>query len=199
LAGGAPTSYAGHFIGATAGRALALTGVRLGRETARLGPIGVELVAQLIPAAFAYDTPVGEPTTGCAPAAATPRAPSVRRTRSRTAATGYCRHRVYGFGLTPVGAQLAAPLGAHLRAFAAGNAGGMLFADNVPVPQARRLNFIFDFGGGVELGSRRGGAVTLGYKLHHISTAWTAPANPGVDNHVFYVGFVRRLRAAHAR
>lgn len=30
----------------------------------------------------------------------------------------------------------------------------------------------------------------LGYKLLHISNASTTPVDPGVDNNVFYAGFV---------
>jgi hypothetical protein len=190
-AGGAPTSYAGHFIGATSGRALALAGVRLGLAGGQLGPVRIEYVAQVIPAAFAYANPVEPLTASCG----TEQQVVVRGRPVTRQVPGFCRRRVYGAGAMPVGAQLAVPLGARARAFAAGHAGALVFAENMPVPAARRFNFVFDFGGGLELGSRRAGAVTLGYKLHHISNAWTARSNPGVDHHVFYLGFVHRLRA----
>ncbi|HEX5829765.1 MAG TPA: acyloxyacyl hydrolase [Gemmatimonadaceae bacterium] len=32
-------------------------------------------------------------------------------------------------------------------------------------------------------------AVQIGYKFHHLSNLYTAPANPGVDAHVFHAGF----------
>ncbi len=192
-AGGAPTSYAGHFIGATPGRAIALTGVRFGHAGGTLGPIAVEYVGQLIPAALAYDNPVDPPTPSCGSL----RPGNPRRGIQPSIQPGYCNRRVYGAGAMPIGLQLMAPLGTYARLFAAGNAGGLWFAQNVPVPQARRLNFAFDFGGGLEIGTRRIGAVTLGYKLHHISNAWTAPSNPGIDHHVFYLGFIHRLRTAH--
>ena len=32
-------------------------------------------------------------------------------------------------------------------------------------------------------------ALTLGYKLHHISNANTGRSNPGMDSHVVYAGF----------
>ena len=188
-AGGAPTSYAGHFIGATPDRALALAGVRLGLSTGRIGPVRVEYVAQVIPAALLYANPVAPLTAACG----TQETRMVRGRAVTRQVPGYCRERVFGAGVLPVGVQLAAPLGRWVRAFAAGHAGGLLFAKNVPVTEARRLNFVFDFGGGLEVGPRRRGAIALGYKLHHISNAWTAPANPGLDNHVFYVGFVHRL------
>lgn len=192
--GGAPTSYAGHFIGATPGRAVALAGLRFGLAAGRVGPLGVEYVAQLIPLALAYNNPVEPVSSACAsvPELATPQNPRRRRQPD------YCRRRIYGAGVMPVGAQVAVPLGAYAQAFVAGNAGAVVFARNVPVPQARRFNFAFDFGGGLELGTRRVGAVTVGYKLHHLSNAWTAPANPGIDHHVFYAGVVRRVGARPA-
>jgi hypothetical protein len=197
-AGGAPTSYAGHFIGATPGRALALTGVRVGGRQSHLGRVSVEYVATVIPAAFAYDNPVGQLTAACPDPGAPVVAPGGRR---RQVPMGYCHRRVFGAGLLPVGTQLSVPVVPQLRLFAAANAGGVLFAENVPIPEARRLNFMFDFGGGVEFGPRRFGAITLGYKLNHISNAWTAPANPGLDHHVFYAGFVHGMRggARHRR
>ena len=99
----------------------------------------------------------------------------------------------------PLGVQLNAPIGSWVHGFASGSAGVLVFADNVPIPQARRLNVAFDFGGGLEIGQRRSGALTLGYKLHHISNAWTAQANPGIDHHVFYAGFLRELRRGGRR
>ena len=37
-----------------------------------------------------------------------------------------------------------------------------------------------------------GGDVALGWKFHHISNAWTAPYNPGLDGNVVYLGVQRR-------
>ena len=171
--------------GAPPGRPIALFGLRLGSTRARLGSVGVEYVAQLIPAAFAYDNPVAPLSTSC---------PQVQSGNLRgRARLGYCRRRVYGAGAMPLGVQVNAPISSWLHAFAAGSAGALLFSENMPVPQARRFNLAFDFGGGLELGGRRRGALTLGYKLHHLSNAWTATANPGIDHHVFYLGFVHRV------
>ena len=194
-AGGAPTSYSGHFIGATPGRAIALFGVRLGLMGGELGPVRVEYVAQLIPAAFAYANPVAPLTEACG----TQQTQVVRGRPVTRVVSGYCSRRVYGAGAMPLGVQLALPLAPQVRAFAAGNAGAVVFAENMPVPAARRFNFAFDFGGGVEIGTRRAGAVTLGYKLHHLSNAWTARSNPGVDHHVLYLGFVHRVQGVRRR
>jgi hypothetical protein len=149
----------------------------------------VEYVAQVIPFALAYANPVAPRTDACG----TQESRQVRGRTVRRTVPGFCRQSVYGAGALPVGAQLDAPLARWLRVFAAGHAGGLLFTENVPDPAARRLNFVFDFGGGLEVGERRRGAAVLGYKLNHISNAWTAASNPGLDHHVLYLGFVREL------
>jgi hypothetical protein len=196
--GGAPTSYAGHFIGATPGRAIALAGVRVGVATGMVGPVALEYVAQLIPAAVAYDNPVAPLSNACGFLTTAEDLRRPGRQPVQVLEPGYCRRRVFGAGALPLGLQLTAPLGRAVRVFAAGNAGALVFAENMPVPSARRFNFAFDFGGGFEVGTRRSGAVTLGYKLHHISNAWTARSNPGIDHHVLYLGFVHRVRSGRA-
>jgi hypothetical protein len=43
---------------------------------------------------------------------------------------------------------------------------------------------------------RVGGAhwVRAGYKYHHLSNAYTAPLNPGVDGHVLHAGYQWAVR-----
>jgi hypothetical protein len=61
----------------------------------------------------------------------------------------------------------------------------------VNVTDATALNFLVDFGGGVKWHpSGRCYGIELGYKFLHISNAFTTPVNPGVDNNVFYAGFL---------
>jgi hypothetical protein len=61
----------------------------------------------------------------------------------------------------------------------------------VPIvaPDATRLNFMFDFGGGLKWFSRSRRAVFFGYKLHHISNAARSRFNPGLDSHMLFAGF----------
>ena len=102
------------------------------------------------------------------------------------------RGPVYGFGASPVGLELVGPRLRAVRPYLAGAGGLLWFTRNTPEPEARRLNATFELGAGVRVarGDRR--ALMLGWKFHHLSNAWTAPYNPGLDGNVFYVGLVRR-------
>ena len=99
---------------------------------------------------------------------------------------------VFGAGLSPVGLELFGPRIAGARMYLAGAAGGLWFTRETPEPNARRFNFTFEYGGGFRVPLRSGASLVLGYKYHHLSNAYTAPRNPGLDGNVFYLGFVRR-------
>jgi hypothetical protein len=98
---------------------------------------------------------------------------------------------VYGAGMSQ-GLELSTAVGSRVRAFAAGAAGMLWFTRDVPVPDARRFNFTFELGGGLQLYRRRHRALILGYKFHHLSNAGSAQENPGLDGEVFYAGIVAR-------
>ncbi|NUQ21126.1 MAG: hypothetical protein HOQ09_09215, partial [Gemmatimonadaceae bacterium] len=80
-------------------------------------------------------------------------------------------------------------------------AGILWITRNTPEPETRRLNGTFELGGGLRIertggagGAGAGGryAWTLGWKFHHLSNAYTAPYNPGLDGNVIYLGVMRR-------
>ena len=97
-----------------------------------------------------------------------------------------------GTGAAPAGFKLYMNSGRGARWFANGSAGMIAFSSDVPVHASRRLNFMFDYGGGVELVRRDGRAVTIGYRFHHISNAGSGRVNPGLDANVIYVGLRRK-------
>lgn len=103
------------------------------------------------------------------------------------------REHTYGAGLSPIGLKLNFRRAQMLQPFASGTAGFLYFSKDVPVPGAKRFNFTFDFGGGIDIvkESRRG--ITVGYKYQHISNGDRSPINPGVDVQLIYVGYsIRR-------
>src|ERR1041385_4169502 len=103
------------------------------------------------------------------------------------------RERTYGAGLSPIGLKLNFRRRQMLQPFASGTAGFLYFSKDVPVPGAKRFNFTFDFGGGIDVvrDSRR--AISVGYKYQHISNGDRSPINPGVDVQLIYVGYsIRR-------
>lgn len=98
------------------------------------------------------------------------------------------RSPVYGTGFAPVGVELAVAGPRGLVAYGNGGVGGVWFSRNMPRPEARRFNYTFDFGGGLRLHRGRRLGLQLGYKFLHISNAYTAQANPGVDANILYGG-----------
>ena len=98
---------------------------------------------------------------------------------------------VYGAGVTPFGLKVASPSFKHARLFLAGGVGCLWFTRDMPVPDSRRFNFSFEYGGGFQFRQNRRQVVLVGYKFHHLSNAYTAPRNPGLDGNVFYIGLLR--------
>jgi hypothetical protein len=98
---------------------------------------------------------------------------------------------VFGAGVTPFGFKLYVRSSRNVRFYGAGAVGGLWFTRDMPVPDARRFNVSFEYGGGLEFLHASGGALVLGYKFHHLSNSNSAAENPGLDSHVFYFGMSR--------
>jgi hypothetical protein len=97
---------------------------------------------------------------------------------------------VTGFGFAPIGFKITAARFGRWQPFFE-TTGGMV-RTRVPIPyevsEATRWNFMFDFGGGVQIMSDTAKAFRFGYKWHHISNANRTPANPGLDAHLVFAG-----------
>lgn len=98
---------------------------------------------------------------------------------------------VYGFGAAPLGVQMRLRPLASLQPFADIGAGALWFTEPMPSAQAKRFNFLANAGAGVHFGTPGRLGITVGYKLVHVSNAGLASFNPGLDNHLFYVGLMR--------
>lgn len=57
---------------------------------------------------------------------------------------------------------------------------------------------MFYFGGGARWKLRKTSAFDMGYRVLHVSTASTTSFNPGLDNNVFYAGYLLRRQVACA-
>jgi len=99
-----------------------------------------------------------------------------------------------GSGLIPFGLKLYALNGSRARLFANGAAGIMLFSRDMPVAGSRRMNFSVEYGAGAEVAAVRGGVIVMGWMFQHMSNAYTAPENPGLDVNLFYLGLLHRRR-----
>ena len=109
--------------------------------------------------------------------------------------TTYCtngRETVYGGGVSPIGLKLNFRREHRLEPFIASTAGFVASVRPVPVdiPGGTQFNFTFDFQTGVDwFNASRNRAWRFGYKYQHISNAYRHNFNPGVDVHVFYIGY----------
>ena len=100
-------------------------------------------------------------------------------------------HAVYGFGVLPIGFTFDFARKRVVHPFVEARGGIIGSTEAIPVNtiDATALNFLFDFGGGVQWAVSERRAVSFGYKFLHISNANTTETNPGLDNNVFYMGF----------
>jgi Lipid A 3-O-deacylase (PagL) len=145
------------------------------------GPLAVSSTMELIPLALVSR-----------------RAGSVRDCWPEPSGNVHCQagsnEPTYGSGLLPFGVKFYAFNGARARFFASAATGLMVFSRDMPVTRSRRLNFTAEYGGGAEITTMGGGAVVVGWKFQHMSNAYTAPENPGLDLNMFYLGVLRRRR-----
>jgi hypothetical protein len=176
-------SPAGRSWGLTPDRNHWLIGAQFATPVLRAGPVTLAYAPNVVPLFVLSNNPrYGTVVVN------TPRGPVSAR-----AETG--RGPVYGYAVMPFGLRLSARVRPGLDAFAAGGVGGVRFARDVPVEGARRANVTLEWGGGVvaRAGARR--RVLAGYKFHHLSNAYSAGRNPGVDADLFYAGLGWLLRA----
>ena len=98
---------------------------------------------------------------------------------------------VFGFGATPAGMQAYIKTTERVSLFGQLSGGAAVFTRDMPVPDARKLNFLVDAGGGVRVARKKGGAFFTGVKFHHMSNGNLGRQNPGIDGNVVYAGLSR--------
>ena len=164
-------SMSGKFLAITPGRQFAIVGLQYGRILAAGDNVALAYTFDVIPMAMVTNNPQTEVTgDGIF---------STEQVRTTS---------VYGFGLAPLGLKFYFLQTRRLKFFANTSGGFLTFLNEVPVENARKFNFTFDFGLGMQITTGSRWALTLGYKLHHLSNAETAHSNPGLDSSVFYLG-----------
>ena len=182
------------FWGLTPGRNHLMVGVQFVRAFARVGAVDVAYAPNVVPLFVLTNNPLPEPD-GTAPE---PGRQLGRREPSPACEASRCGP-VYGVGAAPLGLRLETRLGSRVRVYGAAAAGLVYFSRNVPVRDARRLNATAEWGGGAVVGAASGVAAQLGFKYHHLSNAYTAARNPGVDGRVFYAGVLWRVGGRDVR
>ncbi len=166
-------SPSGMFLGVTEDRAFFVASLQYARMLAANKYVGLAYTIDAIPLAIVTNNP-GRRTISVTPAK-----------RTSTAV----RKAVYGVGLAPLGIKLYLVPAKRTIFFMSACAGVLSFLDEVPEPEARKVNFTFELGAGLQVATTSRWALTLGYKLHHLSNANTAFSNPGLDANIFYLGF----------
>lgn len=101
------------------------------------------------------------------------------------------RAPVAGFAISPIGLQAQMRIGERWRPYVGGAAGVVWFTREVPVAESRAFNYTFEFGAGVRWQYRPKESVRIGVKFHHLSNAYTAERNPGLDAAVLLIGYER--------
>jgi hypothetical protein len=110
----------------------------------------------------------------------------------RSTFTATDRHAVYAGGINPVSLKLNFRRAHRLQPFWATSEGFIASVEPIPfdVPNATQFNFDFDMQVGFQIfNDSRSRAWTAGYKFQHISNAYRASVNPGVDMNVLCVGY----------
>jgi opacity protein-like surface antigen len=166
--------------GLISGRRVYLTGLRAEWVISTGGRFGWAYVAEWIPLAVVERTHAGE-TLVCYDVDS---GQVCERDRSTRVAVGT--------GFAPVGLKMYVNKSGSTRLFISAAGGGIAFSSDVPVYDSRRLNYTFEYGGGVEIARSSGRALSLGYRFHHISNGSSGRLNPGLDANVLYVGLRRR-------
>lgn len=158
-AGGAPDSI--DFLGHAEDRKLFLAGLRYGRVLKAWDSVSLEYTFDIIPAALVFMPD------------------RVRGSRST----------IYGAGLSPLGFKLNFGQDQRIKPFIAASVGFLYFQKDVPAPRSSRFNFTPELGAGLQFFLTPKNALTIGYKLQHISNAGIEDSNPGMDSHFIYAGF----------
>jgi opacity protein-like surface antigen len=104
---------------------------------------------------------------------------------SETVLTSCGRRWTYAQGLSPAGTRINLLPHRRLQPTASFLAGYLLSAKKIPLDSAGSFNFTFEFGAGLEYYQSQSRSLRFEYQIQHFSNAYTAEANPGVDNGLF--------------
>ena len=167
--------------GSIADRDHVIIGVRGSAEVLRWGRLAVAFSPEIVPALILTNNPIYETV------------PMQRGGVTRQTQVVVGSGPVYGIGLTPLGTEALLRTGSTMQAFAAVAVGVVWFTREVPVANSKSYNYTIEVGGGLLWEYGRGRRMRFGYMFHHLSNAWSAVENPGLDGDIFYVGMERTL------
>lgn len=99
------------------------------------------------------------------------------------------RRWTFGEGFSPIGFKWNFRPRHRIQPVFTTLAGYMFSTQPIPVAEAGSWNFTFEFGAGFEFYRSATRSIRAEYRYHHISNAYTADANPGIDSGTFQVTY----------
>jgi len=105
----------------------------------------------------------------------------------------------FGLGTNPVGADVIFLPERRWQPFTGVHAGASYFTRNVLGFRAAQFNFMIDGRAGVRFPLHGGKALSVAYMFQHMSNAYTALENPGVDSHMVHVAYAFPFRFRRAK
>jgi hypothetical protein len=100
----------------------------------------------------------------------------------------------YGLGTNPVGADVIFLPEKRWQPFTGVHGGISYFRRNVLAFRAAQFNFMLDGRAGVRIPLHGGKSLSVAYMFQHMSNAYTALENPGVDSHMVQIAYAFPFR-----
>jgi hypothetical protein len=100
----------------------------------------------------------------------------------------------FGLGTNPVGADVIFLPERRWQPFTGVHAGASYFTRNVLGFRAAQFNFMLDGRAGLRFRLHGGKSLSVAYMFQHMSNAYTALENPGVDSHMLHVAYTFPFR-----
>jgi hypothetical protein len=104
----------------------------------------------------------------------------------------------YGFGINPIGVEVIFLSNRRLQLFTGGHGGFSYFTRNALSARAAQFNFMLDGRAGVRLRLQGRKSISIAYMFQHMSNAYTAIENPGMDSHMIHAAFTFTFRYKRA-
>ena len=105
----------------------------------------------------------------------------------------------FGLGANPVGSDVIFLPERRWQPFAGVHAGASYFTRNVLGFRAAQFNFMLDGRAGVRFRLHGGKSLSVAYMFQHMSNAYTALENPGVDSHMVHIAYAFPFRFRRAK
>jgi len=105
----------------------------------------------------------------------------------------------FGLGTNPVGADVIFLPEKRWQPFTGVHAGASYFTRNVLDFRAAQFNFMLDGRAGVRLSLHGGKSLSMAYMFQHMSNAYTATTNPGMDSHMVHIAYAFPFRFSRAK